>query len=356
MENPSAVPAAARARAATRTGDGAASTASDAAAAASLAGGLLTATIAGDVAGTLKFLPGEGSSVDIEVSVHYPDGSHAETRGHKWHVHQTALLAPVTSPVGPQCLAAGGHWDPTGQEALGSYRCIAFDTSKCYAGDLSGMTAPLVISGDVDRKQDVNTHEHTHGEHTALQFADLKGKSIVIHAADGGSDRIACGTIVDPNVAEEIDLGYCAGAMTASDYIDSLISTCGEFPGIIMTVLLIDILGRRPMLAYMYGICAMAFVVIVPCIGRSAETAVFFVARGASNGFFQGVYLYTNEIYPANVRATGMGMCSAVARVGLISTPFVAQKLDSINLTLASKYTSNPSLLVVYSTNIFLTD
>jgi hypothetical protein len=45
--------------------------------------------------------------------------------------------------------------------------------------------------------------------------------------------------------------------------------------------------------------------------------------------------LYTNEIYPADVRATGMGMSSAVARVGLISTPFVAQWLDSINLTMA---------------------
>ena len=37
------------------------------------------------------------------------------------------------------------------------------------------------------------------------------------------------------------------------------------------------------------------------------------------------VYLYTNEFYPAEVRATAMGMGSAVARVGLMTTPFVAQ-------------------------------
>lgn len=324
-----------------------AAAAGDAAAAPALADGSLVANIAGDVEGTVKFMAGEGDSVDIEVSVHYPDGTHAVTNDHKWHVHTDALPAPVTS--GAQCSAAEGHWDPTGQEAMGNnYRCMPYDISKCFAGDLGGMTEPLQISGDVERMRSLNTPASSHAAHDALQFADLAGKSIVIHAADGGTPRIACGTIMDPNVAMEVDLGYCAGAMTASDYIDSLISTCGEFPGIIMTVLLIDILGRRPMLAYMYGICACAFVVIVPCIGRSAETAVFFVARGASNGFFQGVYLYTNELYPANVRATGMGMCSAVARVGLITTPFVAQTLDSINLTLASKYTSNPPYLVIY--------
>ena len=61
----------------------------------------------------------------------------------------------------------------------------------------------------------------------------------------------------------------------------------------------------------------------MPCHGRGVETAVFFVARGASNGFFQGLYVYTSEIYPSQIRATAMGVSSAVARVGLILTPFV---------------------------------
>ena len=39
------------------------------------------------------------------------------------------------------------------------------------------------------------------------------------------------------------------------------------------------------------------------------------------------VYVYTPEIYPTSVRATAMGFCSGVARVGAILTPFVAQVL-----------------------------
>ena len=158
---------------------------------------------------------------------------------------------------------------------------------------------------------------------------------------------------------------------------------------------------RRPTLAYLIGTCGLAFVLVSPCISQSFETAVFTVARGASSGdahlrtprrrppaaaipadekmfrtivchrallqsrsaslcvwpgFFQMVYLYTNEFYPAEVlqpsilptalrlhraqsaagtpsslppsaqvRATAMGMGSAVARIGLMTTPFVAQ-------------------------------
>ena len=44
----------------------------------------------------------------------------------------------------------------------------------------------------------------------------------------------------------------CLNAMTVSDYVDSLISTAGEFPGVIATMILLDHLGRRPSLAYMY--------------------------------------------------------------------------------------------------------
>ncbi len=127
----------------------------------------------------------------------------------------------------------------------------------------------------------------------------------------------------------------CAAGLTKSDYVSALWATAGELPGTISTLVLVDVVGRRPLLGYLFGICAFSFFVLLPCPGRWVETCAFFVARAASNGFFQAVYLFTNEIYPSSVRATGMGTSSAVARLGLISTPFVAQFLDNVNFALA---------------------
>lgn len=127
----------------------------------------------------------------------------------------------------------------------------------------------------------------------------------------------------------------CATSLTKEDYTNTLFATFGELPGTFATLILIDLLGRRPLLGYLFGLCAVSFFVLLPCPGRGVETAAFFIARATSNGYFQAVYLFTNEIYPSSTRATGMGVSSAIARVGLISTPFVAQYLDNVNFSLA---------------------
>jgi MFS family permease/Cu/Zn superoxide dismutase len=332
------------------------------------------AMISGEVTGTITFTRAspDASGVKIEVVVSHADGPDEPTDGHKWHIHEN----PVESgdPVD-----AGGHYDPTHLETdengqkIDGYACRALPNGlgmeRCYAGDLSGKFLSLRI-GPPGQRIACRNRDLTGAEQVCsyddrmLTLDEIVGRSIVIHDQAGAANRIACGTIrkvgipvysgppptyeVDggpsgtadwtdakgPCIARVLD-GACAAGLTADDYIDSFISTSGEFPGIILTVVLIDILGRRPMLGYMFGICALAFVVILPCIGRAAETAVFFVARGASNGFFQGVYLFTNELYPADIRATGMGMSSAIARVGLICTPFVAQTLDAWSLPAA---------------------
>jgi nitrate/nitrite transporter NarK len=49
-----------------------------------------------------------------------------------------------------------------------------------------------------------------------------------------------------------------------------------------------------------------------------------FVMRGACAIAFQAIYVYTPEVYPTSIRALGMGLASAVGRLGGIVTPFVA--------------------------------
>lgn len=135
------------------------------------------------------------------------------------------------------------------------------------------------------------------------------------------------------NSARVVD--YCMRQLTRPDYVSTLWASVGELPGLMAASLVIDGIGRRPLLGYAYGLCALSFLVLLTCTGRNAETLLFFMARGASCGAFQAIYVYTNELYPSTVRATAMGLSSSMSRAGLMLTPFVAQYLENFNHGLA---------------------
>lgn len=60
---------------------------------------------------------------------------------------------------------------------------------------------------------------------------------------------------------------------------------------------------------------------------RVLLTLILFIARGVIAGLFQAAYVYTPEVYPTALRSIGVGGCSALARLGAMATPYVAQVL-----------------------------
>lgn len=129
--------------------------------------------------------------------------------------------------------------------------------------------------------------------------------------------------------------GVCALALTRDDFISTLWGSIGEMPGVMIAFVIVDMIGRRPLLGYYYIVLFLGQILLLFCTSRYTETVTFFFGRGASSGAFQAMYLYTNEIYPSSIRATAMGLSSSMSRVGLLLTPFVAQYLLNINETTA---------------------
>ncbi|XP_067862359.1 synaptic vesicle 2-related protein [Heptranchias perlo] len=125
--------------------------------------------------------------------------------------------------------------------------------------------------------------------------------------------------------------------LNATDYTDLLWTTLSEFPGVLVTLWIIDRIGRKKTMAVSFFIFSFFALLLFACVGRLALTAFLFIARAFISGGFQAAYVYTPEVYPTATRALGLGTCSGMARVGALITPFIAQVMleSSIYLTLS---------------------
>lgn len=133
--------------------------------------------------------------------------------------------------------------------------------------------------------------------------------------------------------------------LQTTDYMDLLWTTLAEFPGIFATIAIIEKFGRKKTMALqflLYAGCVLlltsteeyfdlfnAFWIwgteIISFSSRTILTIILFMARGVIAGLFQAAYVYTPEVYPTALRSVGVGGCSALARLGAMATPYVAQ-------------------------------
>ncbi|KAF7283998.1 synaptic vesicle 2-related protein [Rhynchophorus ferrugineus] len=134
--------------------------------------------------------------------------------------------------------------------------------------------------------------------------------------------------------------------LQTTDYIDLLWTTLAEFPGIFITILIIERFGRKKTMAVQFVIYAVCCCFLVVCPGKRAIlTIMLFLARGIIAGVFQAAYVYTPEVYPTSLRSVGVGSCSAMARLGAMATPYVAQVLLKTSITLATSTYATAALL-----------
>ncbi|XP_037120830.1 synaptic vesicle 2-related protein isoform X4 [Syngnathus acus] len=125
--------------------------------------------------------------------------------------------------------------------------------------------------------------------------------------------------------------------LTSEDYKDLLWTTLAEFPGLVVVLGTVDCLGRKKSMALPLFIFTLSLVPLYACIGRVALTVFIFIGRAFISGGYQVAFVYTPEVFPTETRALAVGTCSAMARVGALITPFVAQVLlrHSVSLTLS---------------------
>ncbi|XP_066146948.1 synaptic vesicle 2-related protein isoform X1 [Euwallacea fornicatus] len=159
------------------------------------------------------------------------------------------------------------------------------------------------------------------------------------------TSSIVCREGVKPGQSLDTCVADCRQLQT-TDYIDLLWTTLAEFPGIFITISIIERFGRKKTMAVQfiaYAICC-SFLVICPG-KRAILTLMLFLARGIIAGVFQAAYVYTPEVYPTSLRSVGVGSCSAMARLGAMVTPYVAQVLLKTSISFATSIYAAAALL-----------
>ena len=138
--------------------------------------------------------------------------------------------------------------------------------------------------------------------------------------------------------------------LDTQDYLRIMWTTGAEMPGLLVTLVIIEIVGRKLTMAFNFTMILIGFCLLYLCTNEILLTFFLFIIRGFSTGLFQTMYVYTPEVYPTQVRGIGIGVLYAVARVGAISTPYVAQVLfETSDYAAISVYAGSALVLVFLS-------
>ena len=85
--------------------------------------------------------------------------------------------------------------------------------------------------------------------------------------------------------------------LRTSDYNHLLWTTLAEFPGILVSLLLIEKIGRKKTMALEFFLFTVTICLLLHCsASKAVTTAILFLARALGSGLFQTAYVYTPEV------------------------------------------------------------
>jgi putative MFS transporter len=136
-----------------------------------------------------------------------------------------------------------------------------------------------------------------------------------------------------PMTLEALNASDGSSESSSEDIWGVVLAVSSEIPSIVVGYLIVerDMFGRKNSMIIGFLACGASLLIATLFSGF-----VFWVSvsRGFINCVFIIVSPYTTELYPTNIRTTGLGMASAASRIGGIIMPWITLGLFGIGPTL----------------------
>lgn len=115
----------------------------------------------------------------------------------------------------------------------------------------------------------------------------------------------------------------CGFEISLVTFKDMFISISAEFIITIISLILINFIGRKKIIAIYLFILTLGCFLLNFCMSPIQLSILLFFTRGAATAYFDLITLFATEVFPTSVRGFGLGICSMSARAGGIVSPFI---------------------------------
>ncbi|XP_034829191.1 solute carrier family 22 member 6-like [Maniola hyperantus] len=118
-------------------------------------------------------------------------------------------------------------------------------------------------------------------------------------------------------------LAVRAHALAGSAHANYALLAAAELPALLLNTLLLDRVGRRPLLTAAFLLTAVALIAI-PCLPEHENglgTALFLAGKMGATMALNALYVYTAELFPTRARQRLLAACSTCGRIGAILAP-----------------------------------
>ncbi|KAL0830918.1 hypothetical protein ABMA28_003000 [Loxostege sticticalis] len=111
--------------------------------------------------------------------------------------------------------------------------------------------------------------------------------------------------------------------ISGNKYVNYIAVAGAQIPGFWVSLLLLDKIGRKPVLIAAYWICAACQLVFiyVPKNHYVLSLSVYMVGASCSGAMLTSLYIYTAELYPTRYRHRLFGFSSTIGRFGAVLAP-----------------------------------
>uniref|UniRef100_A0A0B6ZY51 Major facilitator superfamily (MFS) profile domain-containing protein n=1 Tax=Arion vulgaris TaxID=1028688 RepID=A0A0B6ZY51_9EUPU len=188
-----------------------------------------------------------------------------------------------------------------------------------------------IVSQQDDSDQDKSTVSVTDNKVERYSLLDIvRHKTLLISALIMFFVWITCSTTY-------YGLYLTSSNLAGNRHLNFFLLGVADLPADILNLFLFTYFGRKPVIMGWFFTAGSGLFVatMLRTFGSTMVTSIlstFFsmIGKLGIGASFNGVFMYTPELFPTNLRSAGLGVCSSVARVGSMASPYSQALADVI--------------------------